>query len=150
MIAVTRVNIQTVNFDLACRGIEVLKLQLADSTAVHCIGEVRAESLHVEMVGSLTDLFVRCETDTNLAVLDFGVLYQVLHCCHNLCNAGFVVSAEQGSGVRHDDVLTCVARIDIVALLGLHYRGLHMFAARIRRRVHVGDKTEDRYLTADF
>ncbi|MNV70705.1 hypothetical protein D3C71_1636850 [compost metagenome] len=48
---------------------------------------------------SAADFFVRCEGDSNLAMLDFRVLKKVIHSCHNLGNTGFIVCAKQGGTI---------------------------------------------------
>ena len=142
MVRRTRVHIQTVHMDLGTRCIEVLKLQLTDCTAIHRIGEIGTELLNVKMVCSAADLFVRRETDTHFTMLDLRVLDEVFHRRHDLGNTGFVICAQKGSGVRHNDVLSCITWINIIALFGLHDARLHMLSACVRTRIHMSNKTD--------
>ena len=91
MIRCAGVYVQTMYANLACRGVEVLKLQLTYRAAIHCVSKFSAEFLHVEMVCSAANLFVRREAYAYLAMLNFGMLKEVLHSRHDLCDAGFIV-----------------------------------------------------------
>ena len=57
---------------------------------------------------TLTDLFVGIEGYTDVAMLDFGVLLQVVDSGDDFGYAGFVVSAEQSGAVGHDEVLSLI------------------------------------------
>ena len=74
-------------------GVEVLKLQLAYVAAVHRIGPVTAELLHVEVVCSHADFLVRVESDADGAVLHFGMVPQPAHGLDNLCDTCLVVGS---------------------------------------------------------
>ena len=78
--------------NLGTGGIEVLKLQFSDITTIHRIRPFASELLHVEVMGTHTNLFIGIEGDTDLTVLDVLMFLQVHHCLHNLGNASLVVS----------------------------------------------------------
>ena len=113
------------------------------------------------MVCALSDLLVRRESDANLAVLNLGMLQQVLARTHDLCNSGFVVRTEQGLTVGHDDILSlitqnlwilgrlendvlCLVEHDIVSVVVVYYPRLNMFARSVRRSVHMRNETDYR------
>ena len=95
------------------------------------------------MIRSAAYLLIRREPDTHLAVLDLRMCQQVLHRRYDLCDTGFVVGSQQGCMVGHDNVLPFVSRIDIriVAVVVFDNTRFHIFSTRIRRRIHMRNKT---------
>ncbi len=147
---------------LARRGIEVLKLQFANCTAVHSVGEIATELLYIEVVGTLPYLFIRREANAYLPVLDFGVLNEVLTGRHYLGNTGLVISPKQCLTVGYNNVLSCIMlyfwvlggfECDVLCLVEdyifavvvLHNAWLHMLTTCIGRCIHVGNKTYRRF-----
>ena len=142
MIRSTGVYVQAVYVDLACRGIKVFKLQLAYRAAIHGVGELCTELLYVKMVCAASDFFVRRESYADFSVFDFRVLNEVFHRRDDLCYTGFVVGAQKRCGIRHNDVLTSVPRVYVIAFFGFHDARLDVLAAGIRRSVHMRDETD--------
>ena len=146
-------------------GVEVLELQLADFAAVHRVGPLGAETLHVELVRALTYLLVGIESYADGAVLDLGMFLKISHGADYLCDAGLVVGAKQCGAVGHDQILTFIAeqfgklfgrQYDILfgiqhycrAVVVAHYPRLHVQATHVGRCVEVGDKTDSRHMLA--
>ena len=109
VLGVSGVDVATLDGYFGRGGVEVLVFKLADGTAVHCVGEVAAEFLDIELVGAQTDLFVGVETDTDLAMLDLRMRLKVCHGCDDLGNAGLVVGAEKGGAVGNDQVVAHIS-----------------------------------------
>ena len=80
--------------DVGTGSVEVLEFQLANCPAVHSVSEVAAKRLNVKEFHAVSHLFVVREGHLDVAVLDFGVLDEVLHRTDNFCHTGFVVGAE--------------------------------------------------------
>ena len=116
-------------------------------------------------MGTQANLLVGVEGDAHLAVLDFGMLAQVHHRCDDFGNACLVVSAEQGGAVGDDQVLAyvveqfgedaglhhdacCLVEDDVLAVVFLDDAWLHVLAAGIGSRVHVGDEADGGHLLA--
>ena len=77
--------------DLGAGSVEVLELQFPQVATIHGISPVAAELLHVEMMGTHTNLLVRVEGDADLAVLHFRMVFQPAHRLNDLCDTGLVV-----------------------------------------------------------
>ena len=54
-------------------GVEVLVLQLTDSSAIHGIGKVCTEALHVEERSPSADLLIGGKADPDLPMGDLGM-----------------------------------------------------------------------------
>lgn len=158
VICIARVHVAALNLDLGACGVEVLVLQFALEAAVHRVGEVGAERLHVEMIHAAAHLLVGREADADLAVLDLGVRHQVLRGRHDLGYAGLVVGAEQRRAVGVDErVAHEFAQLgevghahgdlpverNVAAVVLLDDARLDVRAAHVGRRVHVGDEAHD-------
>ena len=113
MLGVARVHVASLEGDASHGGVEVLIFEFADFTSVHRVGPVGAKPFHVEVVGSLTYLFIGGESDAYLAMLDFGVGEEVLHGRYDFGHAGFVVGTQQCLAIGDDEVLP-----DVVQQLG--------------------------------
>ena len=94
LVPIPGVYVHAVEGDLCFGGVEVLVLQFAYGAAVDGVSKICPEFRYVKVVGSLADLFVGRETDTYLAVLDFGMCLQVLYGAHDSGHAGFVVGSQ--------------------------------------------------------
>ena len=148
---------EAVHGDHRVGGIEVLVLQLAHVAAVHRVGELCAETVHVKEVGALAHLFVRGEADAELAVGDV-LLLNTLHCGHNLGDAGLVVRAQQSGAVGgdqglalpvgqlgeffHGHVLAGTGKQHVAAVVVLKHLGLHVLAGGGGSGVHVRHKAQ--------
>ncbi len=73
--------------NLCICSIEVLILKLTDFTAVHRIGKLAPETLHVEFVRAFSYLLVRIERNAYFSVLDFRMSLQVCHGSYDFRNA---------------------------------------------------------------
>ena len=143
-------------------GVEVLEFQFPDLAAVHCVGEVGAEFLHVELDHSAADLLVRGESYLDLAVLESGVRRYV--CCggHDLGHSGLVVGAEEGGPVGGHDCFSLMVKQfrelcriqyeagyagqgDGAAVVVAYDLWLDVLAACVGSRVHVGDEAQLRH-----
>ena len=155
----TRVNIHALDVQRAGSRIKVLVLDAADFTAVHRVGDFRAEALHVEELCALSDFLIRRETDAELAVAVLRVLVQIFDERHDLCDTGLVVRAEQRAAVRDQERIPlgefqlreglrrehfAVSERNVPALIFLDEARLHIRVARRGRGIHVGDETECR------
>ena len=104
---------------LSAGGVEVLKLQFAYVAAVHRVGPVTAELLHIKVMGTHADLLVGVEGDADVAVLHFRVVSQPAHRLDNLCDARLVISTQERVAVSHDEVFAHVQQ-QLGELLGRH------------------------------
>ena len=137
-------------------GVEVLVFDLAGRAAVHRVGEIGPEALHVEQVGAFADLLVGGEADAQLAVGQlFGL--DALDGGEDVGDAGLVVAAQQGGavggheGVPHQRVhhrelpgaqhLSAGRQGDVAAGV-LHHLRLHVLAAGAGGGVHMGDQAQ--------
>ena len=80
-------------------------LELADLAAVHRVGPVCAEAPDVKLVCALAYLLVGIEGDAYLAVLDFGMMLQIIYGRDDFGDAGLIVGAEQRRAVGDDERL---------------------------------------------
>ena len=108
-LSLARVHVQTGDSDARGGGVEIFKLQLAQSAAVYRVSRVRAETLDVEFVDTAADLFVRRESYADLAVRQTA-RQQSLGRRHYFGNARLVVRAEQGSAVGYYQRFAAVSR----------------------------------------
>ncbi len=138
-------------------GVEVLELELAYLAAVHGVGEVAAEALHVEFVCAQTDFLVGIEAHADVAVLDFGMMDEIVHGRYDFGDACLVIGAEECVAVGDDDVLALVARQfgevgrregdargrvehDVAAVVVLDDAGSDVTARHVGRRIEVCDE----------
>ena len=91
-LGIARMHAYTFYIYLSAGGVEVLKLQFAHVAAVHRVGPVTTELLHIKVMGTHADLLVRIEGDADVAMLHFRVVSQPAHCLDDFCNARLVVS----------------------------------------------------------
>ena len=148
--------------NLGRSSIEVLKLQLTHFTAIHSIGPFTTELLNIELMRSQTDFLIGIKTDTDFAMLDFGMLFQIYHRRNNLGNAGFIVSTQQGLSVgdnqvfpfvveqfgklgRRKDHFPLFAKNNILAIVILHNTRGDILTTHIGACIHVGNEPHDRY-----
>ena len=89
-----RVYIHAVYMHFASSGVEVLVFEFAYRTSVHGVCPLSAEGLYIEMVCSLTYLFIRREAHAYCTVFDLWVLDKVFHGRNDFCYTCFVVCAE--------------------------------------------------------
>ena len=136
-----------------CRGgVEVLILQFAFISAVHRVGEVGAESLHVEVIDTAADLLVGGEAYAYLAVAYLGMCHEILGCGHDLGTARLVIGPEQRRAVGMDDGVTLEERqlgkirhmhrqrgieLYVAAVVILYDVRMHILAAHVGRGVDV-------------
>ncbi len=129
---------------------------------VESVGEVRPESLEIEVGGAVSDFLVRSECETYGRVR-FVAFLQALNRLENFRDTGLVVRPEEGRSVRGDDVLTAVLREvrvflhsddlgriarkdDVLAVVILVHDRLDVLAGRARVGVDVRDEADDRGL----
>ena len=92
-----------------CSGsIEVFIFKLSDLASVEGVGIFRSEFRNVELHDSAADLLVRSESDLDLSMLEFRMLYDVLYRIHDLRDTGLVVRSEEGRSVCGDQCLALV------------------------------------------
>ena len=97
------VDVAALDADGSRGGIEVLELEFADLAAVHRVGVGRVEPGDVELRHAAAYLLVGGEADADGAMLELGMLHDILHCAHDLGHARFVVGAKESSAVGGDD-----------------------------------------------
>ena len=85
----------------AC-GIEILIFQFAQCTAVHCIGEIRAEARHIKIIHAASHFFIRRKSDADGAVFYFRRLKQGFGHGHDFRDSRLVIRAQQCGSVRYD------------------------------------------------
>ena len=96
------VDVITDDFHRHRRGVEVLKLQLANTTAIHGVGPLRAKGLNIEIFRPFAHLFIGRERHADIAV---GNVFCLQHRQrgHDLRHARFIIRAEQGFAVGGDE-----------------------------------------------
>ena len=82
------------DFDSDRRGIEVFKFQLTDPAAIHGVRPAGIKCGDVKVLRAFADFFIRRKGDANIAVRDLFRL-QRRQRRHDLCDARFIVGAEQ-------------------------------------------------------
>ena len=160
-------HIATFEGDFSRCRIEVFKLQLSYFTAIHCVGPVATELLHIEFMCAQSYFLIRIETNTNLAMLDFRMLFQVHYRRNDYGNTCFIICAQQCLAIGHDQVFTFMIQQlrelrrrknyiffctehDVRTVIVLNNAGRYIFATHIGTGVHVGDKTNSRYRLIDI
>ncbi len=148
-------------------GVEVLELQFSHFAAVHGVGEIGPEARHIELNHATTDFLVRSEADADFAVLDLGMLYQILHGGHDFCHAGLVIGPQKGGSVGGDERLAHVVqhfgelfRLELQAGNALEVNGaavvvlndlrLDIGPAGVGGGIHVSDEAHGRYVLAQI
>ena len=138
-------------------GVEILELQFAKFAAVHGVGKVATEFLHIEAVRAESDFLVGIEAHADTAVLDFGMRDEVDHCLHDFGDARLVVCAEQRMAVGHDDVLAHVVEQfgkllrrghdacrlvehDVATIVVLDNTRFDILARAVGTGIHMGDE----------
>lgn len=92
-LGIARVDVAALDVDAGARGVEVLVFEFALHAAVDRVGEVGAESRHVEEVDAAPHFLVGGEADADFAVLHFRVGQQVFGRGHDFGDTRFVVGA---------------------------------------------------------
>ena len=158
-------NVVADNFDGNRRGIEVFILQFTDAAAVDGIGPLRVKGFHVEMFCALSHLFVRRKGHADIPVRDVFAL-QHRQRGHNFRDTRLVIRPQQRFTVGGDQRLAqqlmqyrehhrrehfvTNAQRNIAAAVVFHNLRVHMFTAKIRRGVDMGDKANRRNITLDI
>ena len=158
-------NVVADNFDRDGRGIEVFILQFTDAAAVDGIGPLRVKSFHVEVLRALADLFVRRKGHADITMRDIFAL-QHRQRGHDLRDTRLVIRPQQRFTVGGDqrlaqqlvqhgehhrrEHLVANAQRNVAAAVVFHNLRVHMFTAKIRRGVDMGDKANRRNITLDI
>ena len=140
-------------------GVEVFILQLAVSAAVQSVGEVGAETGHIEQVCAPTDLLVGGKGHLYRAVFEIGMAQQLLAQGEDLGNAGLIVGAQQGGAVGDHQTLALAAgqlgelnrgedgtaafQHQVAAVVIFYNAGLDVGRGHIVHHVHVGNKAQN-------
>ena len=157
VLGITRVNANARYLYLGRGGVEILKFQFTQFAAVHGVGKVATEFLHIEAVCAETDFLVGVEPNADAPVLDFGVRDEVDHCLHDFGDARLVVCAEQRMAVGHDDVLAHVVEQfgkllrrghdacrlvehDVATIVVLDNTRFDILARAVGTGIHMGDE----------
>ena len=140
---------------------EGLDLELAEPGAVERVGDVGAERVEIEVLGSPADLLVDRERDPRGCPRSLGMPDEVRDRSHDLRDPGLVVGAEERRPVARDDVvpdppgeLGQLGRIenlprvagqrDRLAVPRAMHDRRHVGPDHVGRRVDVGDQTDRR------
>jgi len=105
MLGIARMYIASLERNLGRSSVEVLEFQFAYLAAIHRIGPVATEFLDIKFMGTQADFFIRIETNTYLAMLDFGMLLQIDNSRNYFGNTSLVVSPQQRFAIGHDQIL---------------------------------------------
>ena len=97
----TGVYIESFDIEFGFAGVKALILDLAFGISVQRIGVIGAEFLQVKMCGSRTDLFIRCECDTDRSVRDL-LFDELFGEGKDLGDSSFVVGAQDRGAVGGD------------------------------------------------
>lgn len=80
--------------NIGARGIEVLKFQLPYWATIDGVRPLGAKFFNVKQVRTATNLFVRRETNADVAVFDVWIRFQVSNCTDDFSDARFVVGTK--------------------------------------------------------
>ena len=94
--------------DFSHGSIEVFIFKLADFATVHCVSPISAETLHIKLVCALPYFLIGVKSYAHIAVLDFGMLHEVLHGRDDFGDAGLVVSTEKRIAIGYNKILPLV------------------------------------------
>ena len=108
MLGIAGMHVAAADGYLCHGGVEVLVFEFADLAAVHGVGPVGPESLHIEFVGTLAYLLVGVEGNADVAVLYFGMGFQISHGGDDFSYAGFVVGTQKGVAVGNNERLAYI------------------------------------------
>ena len=164
MLGITGMYVAALDGDLGGGGVEVFILELADCAAIHSVGEIAAESLDVELMGTQADLLVGVEADADLAMLDLGIALEISHSGDDLGDAGLIVGAKECCAVGDNQVIAQIidqlgeilgiesdalslVEHDGLTIIILDDAGIDMAARHVGARIHVGDKAYHRHGT---
>ena len=100
-----RVNAASVYSEFCGRGIEIFIFDFAEFSAVDRITEIGAESFYVEQIRSSADFLVGGESNQYISVCNVFIFAKNFRRGHDFRNAGFVVRAQKGCSVGHDEFL---------------------------------------------
>ncbi len=109
---------------------EGLHLELAEIRPVERVGDVRAERVEIEVLGSATDLLVDGEGDADRRAPAISIPREVGDRGHDLRDPGLVVGAEERGAVAGDDVVADARR----------ERGQHLGIERLPRIAREHDR----------
>ena len=158
-------NVVPDNFNGDRSGVKVFILQLAHATAIDGVGPLRVKSLHIEMFRAFPHLFVRRESNPDIPVRNVFA-FQHRQRRHDLRDPRLIICAQQRFPVGGDERLTeqlvqdrehhgrehfiANAQRNITAAVVFNNLRVHMFTAKIRRGVDMGDKANRRDITRDI
>ena len=152
-------NVSPLYSDSCSSGIEVLIFNLTHFTSVHRVCPITAETLHVKLMCSQADLFIRIKSDADFSVFDFGMFLKIFNGRDYLSNSCLVVGTEQGMPVgnnqiftdmvlqfgklrrRKDDVFLSTQR-DVSSLIVLDNSRIHILSAHVWAGVEMRDKAD--------
>ena len=158
-------DVVTDDFDGHRGRIEVFELQLPHPTAVHGVGPLGVEGFNVEMFRPFAHLFIRREGHPDIAM---GNIFTFQHRQrgHDLGDARLVISTEQGFTVGGDQRLSQQGveyrehhrrqhfvsnpQRNIPAAVVFNDLRVHVFAAKIRRGINMGDKANRRNIAGNI
>ena len=139
---------------------ERLDLDLAETRAVERVGDLRPESVEIEVLRPAPDLLVDRERDADRCATPLGRPREIGDRRHDLGDAGLVVGAEERRAVARHDVVTDplgqrrqLLGIEDLARVARELDALSSprpmddrrdpGAGDVRRRVHVRDEADD-------
>ena len=152
-------DVQAREFHRRSGGVEVLVGDFPHGSAIHGVGVIRPEFLHVEPVGTPADLLVGGEADPQSWMCALTG-QQRFGRRHNQRHASLVVGPQQGGAVGDDQVLAVVIlqggvvrlpepdillriQAHIASVIG-HHPGPHILPGGVGGGVHVGDQANHR------
>ncbi len=159
VLGVSRMDILPLHLYLRAGGIKILILQLPFETAVHGIGELRPEALHIEEIHATPDLLVRCETQAHRSVFQFRMSHHILGSRHDFRHPRLVIGTQQRRPVGRNQRMPLIKRqlreirhphhqriiqTDVFTIVILNHLRLHIRAAHIGTGIHMGDKPDHR------
>ena len=145
--------------DFGGSRIEVFILQVANVASIHGVRPLAPELLHIEMMCAHTDLLIRIEAHTNVAVLNLRMVAEIAHCLHDLSHTRLVVSPEQRGAVSHNQVFALVLqqlreflwrgddarrKLNVTAIVVLYDTRLNISAAGVECGIVMGNEPDRR------
>ena len=89
-------------------GIEFFVFQLSQRSAVHSVGHISPETIHIKAVCSPAHLLVRCEADTDCTVLYFRMSKKIGGHGHDFSDTGLIVCSQQRGPIRGNQRLALI------------------------------------------
>src|SRR5690606_602319 len=98
----TRMDAVSVKSYLRLGSVKTFILQFTEGAAVYRIGKISLKLLYIKFMRAAANFLIGGECYTDFSMFYFRMLNQIMHCCHNLSNSGFIIGTKQSCPVRRN------------------------------------------------